>query len=232
MQANLANGNCKIRRHRGGSFNFDFYQSRAIRRRTLVHRVIWRRYLTIVGRTVSMVCATTIGNLLATSWPRTRAKRAGIAAALLIFAFASETWAQSASTHHGTDNHSMALPSDLKWTDVPSLPPGAQIAVMEGPLSKPVPITARIKFPANYRLPAHHHPVIEHVTVISGTFHMGTGDKLDMTKTRALPPGGFAIMQPGTHHFAWTSEETIVQIHGVGPWGITYVNPAADPRKK
>jgi hypothetical protein len=74
--------------------------------------------------------------------------------------------------------------------------------------------------------------VIEHVTVISGTFHMGKGDKFDMGKTKALTPGGFAIMQPGTQHFAWTKEETIVQIHSVGPWGVTYVNPADDPRKK
>ena len=74
--------------------------------------------------------------------------------------------------------------------------------------------------------------MIEHVTVLSGTFNMGTGDKLDMTKTRPLTVGGFAIMQPGTTHFAWTTDETIVQIHSVGPWGVTYVNPADDPRKK
>jgi len=94
------------------------------------------------------------------------------------------------------------------------------------------PITARIKFPANYKLPAHTHPVIEHVTVLSGTFHMGAGDKLDTVKTKALTVGGFAIMQPGTPHFAWTAEDTIVQVHSVGPWGVTYVHPADDPRKK
>ena len=141
--------------------------------------------------------------------------------------------AANAQSHAGGHTgHTMVLPSELKWTDVPSLPPGAQIAVMEGPLSEGKPLTARIRFAANYRLPAHHHPVIEHVTVLSGTFHMGMGDKLDQSKTTALTVGGFAIMQPGTTHFAWTSEETIVQIHSVGPWGITYVNPADDPRKK
>ena len=61
---------------------------------------------------------------------------------------------------------------------------------------------------------------------------MGTGDKLDSTKTMALPPGSVAIMQAKTNHFAWTKEETIVQLHGVGPWGVTYVNPADDPMKK
>lgn len=132
--------------------------------------------------------------------------------------------------HHA--DHLMVLPPDLKWVAVPSLPPGAQIAVIEGPLDKAVPITARIRFPANYRLPAHTHPAIEHVTVLSGTFHMGTGDKLDMKKTKALTVGGFAIMQPGARHYAWTSEETIVQMHSVGPWGITYVDPKEDPRNK
>jgi hypothetical protein len=58
------------------------------------------------------------------------------------------------------------------------------------------------------------------------------GDKLDTAKTHAMAPGSIAIMQPKTHHFGWTAEETIVQLHGVGPWGVTYVDPADDPRKK
>jgi hypothetical protein len=61
---------------------------------------------------------------------------------------------------------------------------------------------------------------------------MGIGDKLDRSKTKALPAGGAAVMQPKTNHFAWTDQETVVQVHGVGPWAITYVNPADDPRKK
>jgi hypothetical protein len=73
---------------------------------------------------------------------------------------------------------------------------------------------------------------LEHVTVISGTFNIGMGDKLDTTKTRAIPAGGVAIMQPKMNHFAWTKEETILQVHGVGPWAVNYVNPADDPRKK
>ena len=67
--------------------------------------------------------------------------------------------------------------------------------------------------------------------MISGTFNMGTGDKLDAAKTNPLSAGSVAIMSPKTHHFAWTREETIVQVHGVGSWGINYVNPADDPRK-
>jgi hypothetical protein len=111
--------------------------------------------------------------------------------------------------------HMMATPDELKWTDIPSLPAGAMFAVIKGPLNEAVPFTFRLKFPANYQIPAHWHPAIEPVTVISGTFHMGTGDKLDPTHTKALSPGSAAIMQPKTNHFAWTNEETVVQVHGV-----------------
>jgi hypothetical protein len=128
--------------------------------------------------------------------------------------------------------HMMVMPDELKWTDVPSLPAGAKLAVIEGPLNEAAPFTFRLKFPVNYQLPAHWHPAIEHVTVISGTFNMGAGDKLDRSKTKALPAGSIAIMQPKTNHFAWTEEETIVQVHGVGPWAINYVDPGDDPRRK
>ena len=128
--------------------------------------------------------------------------------------------------------HMMVVPSELKWSDVGSLPPGAKLAVIEGPLNEAVPFTFRLKFPSDYQIPAHWHPAIEHVTVISGAFNMGVGDKLDPSKTMALGPGSAAIMQPKTNHFAWSKEETIIQVHGVGPWAINYVNPADDPRKK
>ncbi len=129
-------------------------------------------------------------------------------------------------------DHTMVTPAELRWTEVASLPAGAKLAVIEGPLTEAVPLTFRLKLPADYRLPAHWHPGIEHVTVIAGTFNMGVGDKLDMSKTKPLTAGSVAIMQPKTVHYAWTREETIVQVHGIGPWGITYVNPADDPRKK
>ena len=135
-----------------------------------------------------------------------------------------------AAQAHG--DHLMVVPADLKWGDVPSLPPGAKIAVIEGPMNEAKPFTMRLRLPANYQIPAHYHGAIEHVTVISGTFNMGTGDKLDTKATRALGPGSVAIMQPGTRHFAWTEGATVVQVHGVGPWTVTYVNPADDPRKK
>lgn len=138
---------------------------------------------------------------------------------------AAAAWAQDAK-------HKMVKPEELKWNDVPSLPKGAQISVIEGPLNEAVPFTFRLKMPAGYKIPPHFHPAIEHVTVLSGTFNMGLGEKFDQQKTHALTPGAMMIMQPKTPHFGWTKSETIVQVHGTGPWGVTYVNPADDPRKQ
>jgi hypothetical protein len=137
-----------------------------------------------------------------------------------------------AAQAQGGGSHIMMVPGDLKWGDVASLPPGAKIATIEGSMAQAGPFTIRLKFPANYQIPPHSHPAIERVTVLSGTFHMGSGDKLDKTKTHALPAGGIVIIPVGSNHFAWTAEETIVQLNGIGPWGVTYVNPADDPRKK
>ena len=90
----------------------------------------------------------------------------------------------------------------------------------------------RLKMPANYKVPAHHHPTDEFVTVISGDFRVGLGDKLDINKGQSLKAGGFGEMPAGMNHYAWTAEETVVQIAGPGPFAITYVNPADDPSKQ
>jgi quercetin dioxygenase-like cupin family protein len=129
-------------------------------------------------------------------------------------------------------DHVMLTEDDLQWKEgPPSLPRGAQVAMMEGDPSKAGPFTMRVKFPPDYHIPAHTHPAIEHVTVISGTFHMGTGNKLDTSKGKELKHGGFALMAVGTEHFAWTGDqEAVVQLHGMGPWDIYYLDPATDPR--
>lgn len=136
---------------------------------------------------------------------------------------------------HGMKNpdHIMVKPENVKWMDgPPSLPAGAKFAVIEGDPKAAGLFTMRLWVPAGFKIPAHWHPADEHVTVISGTFLMGLGDKFDSEKLQPLPVGSFAVMLTGTKHFAMAKEETIIQLHGVGPWGINYVNPADDPRKK
>lgn len=141
-------------------------------------------------------------------------------------------WACAAPLAWAQGHHQMIDADKLVWSAVPSLPSGAQISVIEGPMNEAVPFTVRLKFPANYRLPPHWHPAVERVTVLSGTFNMGGGEKFDQAKTHALQPGGMAIMPVKTPHFAWTATETVVQLHGTGPWGITYINAADDPRAR
>ena len=134
----------------------------------------------------------------------------------------------------GEAEHVMRFtPSDLTWiAGPPMLPPGASMAVIEGSFNKPGPFIVRLKFPANYRIPAHWHPVKVTVTVISGTFNMGLGDKLDTKKGKALPAGSIFEMPAKIHHFGWASEETIIQEHGIGPLSVNYLNRADDPQHK
>jgi len=154
-----------------------------------------------------------------------RQKIASLYFAFTLLLIGGIAWPQS-------ESHKMVNPDELKWQDVPSLPPGAKVAVLEGPLDGKGPIAFRIKLPANYDIPAHWHPTTEHVTVLSGTLNLGLGDKLDKNKTSPLPAGGFAIMPAKMHHFAWTKEETVLQVHAAGPWKFNYVNPADAPKKK
>lgn len=138
-----------------------------------------------------------------------------------------------AMENSSSSDHAIFLPQDIKWQDAPdSLPKGAQLAVLEGNPSEAGPFTMRIKMPANYRIPPHWHPIIEHVTIISGTLYIGMGDKFDEKLAKKLPMGSFAFMAPEMHHFAFTHTPAIIQLHGMGPWGITYVNSQDDPRNQ
>jgi Cupin len=135
-------------------------------------------------------------------------------------------WAQSSSPHR------IVTPKDLKWTDLGSLPRGAQVAVMEGDPNKEGLVTIRIRLPANYRVPPHYHETVERSTILSGTLYIGMGDKFDEQKSTAMPPGTLLLMPPKMPHFAWTKEEVIFQLNVMGPWTVTYLNPADDPRAK
>ena len=131
-----------------------------------------------------------------------------------------------------TGTHVMVVPKDLKWADAPpSLPKGAKVAVLEGDPTKEGPFTMRAEVPAKYKIMPHWHPAIEHVTVISGELYMGAGETLDEKAAMKLVAGGFAVMPVKHVHYAFTKgKKATIQIHGIGPWGITYVNPADDPR--
>ena len=133
---------------------------------------------------------------------------------------------------HGQSMDAAAGNAAIKWGPVPPvLPKGAQMAVLSGDPSKAALYVVRLKMPSGYVIPAHHHPTTENVTVLTGAFHAGMGDKTDKTKGMLFGPGGFAAIPDGMNHYAWTSAPTIVQVHGMGPFTIDYVNPAEDPSK-
>jgi quercetin dioxygenase-like cupin family protein len=111
-----------------------------------------------------------------------------------------------------------------------SLPAGAELVVLEGDLAQAEPYTMRLRFPDGYRIPPHSHPVREHITVLRGQLMMGLGETFDEAAVTPLPSGSFFALPAGDPHYAWVVGDTIVQRHGVGPWGITYVDPADDPR--
>ena len=129
--------------------------------------------------------------------------------------------------------HLMLGPDEIKWGAAPpSLPRGAMLAVIKGKPSDPGPFTMRLKFPAGFKVAPHSHPAIEHLTVLSGTINFGMGATVDPLKLTPMQAGSFIVMPVGTSHFVETKEETVIQVHGVGPWGIKYANPEDDPSKK
>lgn len=133
----------------------------------------------------------------------------------------------------------MLQPDAVEWGDtilpgspLPAFESGAKVAVLQGMPGKSGPVVARLKFPANFVISPHWHSTDEVITVLTGTLHAGMGDKLDREKSLAFPTGAFVVMPAKHHHFAWTEEETIVEIHANNPFDINYVNPADDPRKR
>ena len=156
-----------------------------------------------------------------------RASRYLLALLLVTVAGTAIGWAQ------GHPAHVMQSIGEAQWgTAPPMLPPGAQIAVLSGDPGKPAPYTVRLKFPANYSIPAHSHPMDENVAVVSGALIMGMGTKLDKTAGTPLGVGGFAMMPAGANHFAYTKQETTILLYGTGPVDFKYVNPSDDPRNK
>lgn len=129
--------------------------------------------------------------------------------------------------------HVAVSASDVKWGPAPAtLPAGAQAALLEGNPAEAGPFTLRLKFPAHYKVLPHRHPAAERVTVLSGNISLGMGEQWDESKGQSFSTGSFAVLPANINHFAWTSQETVIQIHATGPWGMTYVNPADDPSKK
>ena len=135
-------------------------------------------------------------------------------------------------TATAADNHVAVSPDQLSWKDgPPSLPKGAQFTVVAGDPSKEGLYVIRLKVPAGYKVPPHVHPFDENVTVPRARSTSGWARRLMTRKVKARRSAGSPRRRRAMQHYAWFTEDTIIQIHGMGPQGITYVNPADDPRK-
>jgi hypothetical protein len=125
-------------------------------------------------------------------------------------------------------------PDEIQYGPAPAfVPPGATMAVLEGnPGATTGDYTIRLKMPDGYKIAPHWHPKRENVSVISGTLKVGMGDKFDESKMMSFPANSFAYLDPSMHHYAMTSGDTVLQIHGMAPVKINYVNPSDDPSRK
>ena len=140
--------------------------------------------------------------------------------------------AGTTSLAQGTD-HKIVSPQEIKWAAGPaSLSPGAQFAVLYGDPGKDELFAMRLKLPKGFKIAPHTHTKPEVVTVISGTFRLGMGEKADPSTAKPLPAGSMFALSPGMAHFAFIDEDTVVQLNSTGPWTVTYVSPTDDPRKK
>jgi len=145
------------------------------------------------------------------------------------------TASNPASRTAGTTTFTVAQPSaskapELKWGPAPPVfPAGAQMAVLQGNPGGTSLFTVRLRFPNGYKIAPHTHPTDENVTVISGNFRVGMGTTFDRASMMTLKSGGF-VTAPANHaHFAVAEGQTEVQVHAIGPFAMTYVNPADDP---
>ena len=161
------------------------------------------------------------------------------AVVLIVVATAAIAYAQAPAkpsqptAHPAAHATPMVNASDLKWGPAPpAFNAGAQMAVVDGDPTKPGPFVIRAKFPAGFKVMPHWHPTDENVTVISGTLAAGMGEKWDDAAMKTFTAGAFARMPKKSPHYVQAKEETVVQVHGTGPFVLTYVNPNDDPRTK
>lgn len=152
------------------------------------------------------------------------------AAALLLLPAAALAQASAPAAAPAAGAVTVVPAAAVSWGPAPAaLPTGARLAVLEGDPTRPGPYTIRLRLPAGYRFPPHTHPGAEHVTVMSGTLLVAAGERLDGASMRALPAGSYTGIPADVRHAAAARGETVLQIHGMGPFGIAYVNAADAP---
>jgi quercetin dioxygenase-like cupin family protein len=151
----------------------------------------------------------------------------GRKAALLVLPLAVMSASRLAQAPKAPADHTVVQADAIQWKP---LRPGAEIAVVSGdPNKKGSPFVLRLRYRGKARIPPHWHPIDEHLTVLSGTFRLGMGKSGDEGVTTALEAGAYAFVAAKMPHYGWTDGDAVIQVHGIGPFVINYVNPADDP---
>lgn len=131
------------------------------------------------------------------------------------------------------EDYTAVMQRDIKWQDAPSIGPGAKTAVIDGDPKSSGPFVMRLKLPPKTTIKLHTHPASENVTVLSGTLYFAASDKFDPKSAKAFGPGSYFSIAQGKPMFAYSKDsEVVAQLHGNGPWGITYLESKAAPAKK
>ena len=155
----------------------------------------------------------------------------------LLLATSTLAQTKSPAKKSGTSSTAMATVVPLgteKWGDIPaaaivgapSVEMGGklQIAIVQGnPMQAGQPYTLRLSCADGVKIAPHWHPTTENVTVVKGTFALGMGSKWDPSALKDLPAGGFASAPARMRHFATCKGDTIVQVHGLGPFVVNFV---------
>jgi quercetin dioxygenase-like cupin family protein len=152
---------------------------------------------------------------------------------VLVGSVLAATSAVSSARAQSYDEQKKFTPQEIKWSPgPPSLPAGAEVALLYGDATKEGLFVLRIKVPKGYRVPPHMHPRPEIATVLSGVVRLGMAEAPAATKEQVFPAGSFYATPPGMAHYFVADEDSVVQVNSTGPWGINYVNPKDDPRQK
>lgn len=157
-------------------------------------------------------------------------RRILVLCAVSMLCLAAVSVGEETATPAKNPTHVATTAAELKWGDPPPVfEKGATFTLISGNPGAPGPYVVRLKMPAGYKINPHWHPTDENVTVIAGTFMIGMGEKFDKATMKELPAGGFVLLPAEMRHYAMAKTPAIVQVHGMGPFQLTYVNPADDP---
>jgi hypothetical protein len=133
--------------------------------------------------------------------------------------------AMFAVAQNGAPGAVALTPDEMKWQSQGALAaPGLEQANLVGDPARPGPYTIRLRFPKGYRIPPHTHPDAREVTILSGTFATGYGERFDPAGLKVLPAGSFYTEPANVPHYIEIKQDVVLQVSGTGPSGRKFVN--------